>query len=74
MPSLVTGSSFMSIPSLVLEYKGLTGNPKIGNTHIWALPNIWRLRKVKDTKFRRNVGYKRLLDAAKSQGYSFYLF
>ena len=42
----------MSISSVVLElwkfcfYKGLIRNSEIGNTPVWILPNIWRLRQV----------------------------
>ena len=37
-------------------YKGLNRNPKIGNTHIWVLPNIpniWRLGKIRIPNFAR---------------------
>ena len=76
---LVTGPSFMSISSLFLElwrffFKGLTRNPKIGNTLVWGLPNIWRLGRVMDTKFGKNVSNRMLLNAAKFEGYSFYRF
>ena len=79
LSNLVTGSSFMSISSLVLElwqffYKGLARNPKMGNTPVWGLPNIWRLGRVMDTKFGTNVSNRMLLNAAKFQGYSFYRF
>ena len=78
--SLVTGPSFMSISSLVLELwhfsfiRGLTRNPEIKNTTVWVFPNIWRLRWVMDTKFGTNVSNRMLLNAAKFQGYSFYHF
>ena len=79
LSNLVTGSSFMSISSLVLElwqffYEGLARNPKIGNTPVWGLPNIWRLGRVTDNKFDTNVSNRMLLNAAKFQGYSFYRF
>ena len=54
--------------------EGLTRNPEIGNTPVWVLPNIWRLRGVMDTKFGTNVSNRMLLYAAKFQGYSFYRF
>ena len=76
---LVTGPSFMSISSLVLEltilfYKGLTRNLEIGNTPVWFLPNIWRLDWVMDTTFVTNVSNRMLLNPAKFQGYSVYHF
>ena len=52
----------------------LTRNLEIGNTLVWVLPNIWRLESVKNTKFGTNVSNKMLLNAAKTQGYSFYRF
>ena len=58
----------------IFFYKGLTRNPEIGNTPVWALPNIWRLGQVMDTKFGTNVSNKLLLNATKFQGYSFYRF
>ena len=78
LSSLVTGPSFISIPSLVLElwqfsfYKGLTENPEIGNTPVWVLPKIWRLGRVMNTKFGMNVSNTMLLNATKYQGYKFY--
>ena len=58
----------------IFYYKGLTGIPEIGNTLVCILPNIWRLRWVRDTKFGVNVSNKMLLIATKFQGYSFYRF
>ena len=78
--SLVTGPSFISKSSRVLElwqfffYKGLTRNSEIRNTPVWVWPNIWRLGPVRDTKFCKNVSNEMLLNAAKCQGYSFYGF
>ena len=79
LSSLVTGPSFMSILSLVLElrqffFKGLTRNPEIGNTPVWFLSNIWRLDQGRDTKLGANVFNEILLNAAKFQGYSLYRF
>ena len=68
--NIITGSGIMTI----FFYKGLTRNPEIGNTPVWVLPNIWRLGRVRDTKFGTNVSNKMLLNAAKCQGYSFYRF
>ena len=53
-------------------YKGLTRKPEIGNTPVCVLPNIWRLGRVRNTKFGMNISNKMLLNAAKCQGYSFY--
>ena len=39
----------------VLFYKGLTRNLEIKNNFVSFFPNIWRLRKVRDTKFGTNV-------------------
>ena len=33
----------------------MTRNPEIRNTPVWVLPNIWRLRRVKNTKFDTNL-------------------
>ena len=68
--NIITGSGIMT----VFFYKGLTRNPEIGNTLVWVLPNIVRLGQVRDTKFGTNVFNKMLLNAEKSQGYSFYRF
>ena len=68
--NIITGSAIMTISF----YKGLTRNPEIRNTPIWALPNIWRLGWVMDAKFGTNVSNRILLKAAKFQGYSFYYF
>ena len=57
----------------VFFYKGLTRTPEIGNTPVWVRPNIWRLGWVRDTKFYTNVSNKMLLNAAKCQGYSFWV-
>ena len=68
--NIIIGSEIMTI----FFYKGLTGNPEIGNTHVWVFPNIWRLGRVMDTKFDMNVSNRMLLNAAKFQGYNFYHF
>ena len=68
--NIITGSGIMTS----FFYKRLTRNPKVGNAHVWAFPNIWRLRQVMDTKFGSNVCNKMLLNAAKFQGYSFCRF
>ena len=66
--NIITGSGIMPI----FFYKGLTRNPEIGNTLVWVLSNIWRLKKVMGTTFDKNVSNRMLLNAAKFQGYSFY--
>ena len=58
----------------IFFYKGLTRGPKIENNPVWVLPNIWRVGKVRDTKFGTKVSNEMLLNAAKYQGYSFYSF
>ena len=68
--NIITGSGVRTI----FFYKGLTRNPEIGNTPVWVLPNIWRLGRIKNTKFDTNVSNEMLLNAAKYQGYSFYRF
>ena len=77
LSSLVTGPGFMSISSLVLELWQFTFtrvDQKSGNTLVWVLPNIWGLRRVRDTKFATDVPNKMLLNVATSQVYSFYPF
>ena len=68
--NIITGSGIITI----FFYKGLTRNPKIGNTLVWLLPNIGRLRQAMDTRFGTNVSNKILLNAGKFQGYSSYRF
>ena len=53
----MTGSGVVTI----FVYKRLTRNREIGNTPVWVLPNIWKLGRVKDTKFGTNVSDKNLL-------------
>ena len=35
----------------IFLYEGSTRSLEIGNTSVWILPNIWRLEKIRDTKF-----------------------
>ena len=63
--NIITGSGNLTI----FFCKGLTRNPKIGYTLVWVLPNIWRLGRVRDTKFRTKVSNEMSLKAAKCQGY-----
>ena len=65
----ITGSRVLTI----FFYKGLTRNLEIGNTPVRVLPSIWRLGRGRNTKFGTTVSNK-LLNASKSQGYSFYCF
>ena len=58
----------------IFFYKELTRNSEIRNTPVWVFPNIWILGQTSDTTFGANVSNKRLLNAAKYQGYSFYRF
>ena len=79
LSSVVTGSNFMAISSLVLElrqFSFIRVDKKSGNRKysLWVLPNIWRLGQVKDTKFGKSVSNKMLLNTAECQGYSFYRF
>ena len=55
-------------------HKGSTRNPEIGINPAYVLPNIWRLGQVRNTKFGAIVSNDVLLNAAKYQGYIFYLF
>ena len=68
--NIISGSGVMT----TFFYKGLTRNPEIGNTPVWGLSNIWRLGRVRDTKFGTNLSNKMLANATKWQGYSFYHF
>ena len=68
--NIITGSRVMTISF----YKGLTRNPEIKNTLFWVWLYIWRLTRVRNTKFGTNVSSKVLLNAAKSQGCSFHHF
>ena len=68
--NIMTGSGV----STIFVYKWLTRNLKIRNTHIWVLTNIWRLGRVRDTAFGKNVSNKKLLNTEKCQGYNFCRF
>ena len=62
MSSLVTSPIFMSTSSLVVElwqFYFIRHWPEL-------IPNIWRLERIKDTKFGSNVPNKMLLNAADS--------
>ena len=62
--NIITSSGVMAI----LFYEGLPRNLEIGNTPVWVLPNIWRLERVRGTKFGKNGSNEMLLNAAKCQG------
>ena len=47
-------------------YKGLTGNPEIGNNSVWVLPNIWRLGQAGNTKFGTKISNIMLPNALKA--------
>ena len=68
--NIITGSGVMTISF----FKRLTRNLEIRNTPVWGLLNIWRLERVRTTKFDTNVSNKILLNSAKCQSYSFYRF
>ena len=77
LSSLVTGDGNIVTDCGIMTnffYKGLAKNPEIGNTPVWILPNICWLGQVRDTKFGTVVSNKMFLNAAKFQGYSFFLF
>ena len=69
-------SEFVDVTSLsvfLLSFVSLTElNPEIGNASFWVLFNMWRLGRIKDTKFGTGVSNEMLLYIAKYQGYSFY--
>ena len=60
----------------IFVYKGLTRNPEIGNNSVCALSNIWRLRRVKNAKFGRNVSNEKLgvLDKLQIWGFEVFTF
>ena len=58
----------------IFFYKELNRNSGSGNTSVWVLLKIWRLGRVRDTKFGTNFSDKMLLNAARCQGNSFKSF
>ena len=66
--NIITGSIVM----LIFLYKGLTESLEIGNIPVWVLFYIWRLGRVRDTKFGMNVSDEILLNFVKFQGCSFF--
>ena len=55
-------------------YMRLTRNLEIGNSPVWVLLNIWRLGRVRDTKFGTDVPNEMLLNAAQCQVCGFHCF
>ena len=49
--NIITGSGVMKISF----YNGLARNPEIEHTPVWVLPNIWRLRRVRNYWKLQNV-------------------
>ena len=85
LPRLHTLPSFMSISLLVLvvwQFSFIRDWSEICKLEIlsfaqypvWVFPNIWRLGRVRDAKFVSNVSNEKLLNASKSQDYSFKRF
>ena len=77
LSSSVTGPSFMSISSLVLElwqFTFIRDWPEILKWEIPCLSFAQYLGLVRDTKFGSNVFNEMLLNSAKWQGNSFYRF
>ena len=54
--NIMTDSGVMTI----FVYKGLIRNPEIRNTPVCALPNIWELEGVRDTKCSKMPGLQLL--------------
>ena len=66
--NIVAGSGVKTI----FVYKVLNRNQEIPPSEFF--PNLWRLGRVRDTKFGMNVSTKKLLNYANYQGYSLYHF
>ena len=79
---LVTGSSFMSIIWLVQEiwqFLSIQNRSEIRKSEMHRsefcqISGDWSNLELRDTKFGANVSNKKLLNAEKYQGYSFYCF
>ena len=67
---IITGSGLMTI----CVYKGLSRNPEIRKNRVWTLPYNCRHGQVRDSKFDTIISNKKLLNATKCHGYSFYPF
>ena len=55
-------------------YKALTRYLEYGNTRLWIFPYNWALRWASNRQFSANISNKKLLNAVKVHGYSFYHF
>ena len=49
----------------IFVFKGLTRNPKIGNSPVWILPYNWGQRRARDSKFDTNLSNEKLLNDTK---------
>ena len=59
----------------ILFYKeGIDQKSENWENPAWVFPSIWRLGRVRDTKFGTSVFNKMLLNAQKCQGSSLYRF
>ena len=68
--NIITGSGVMTI----FVYNELTRNLKIANNRVQTLPYNWGQGRARDSKFDTNVSNKKLLNATKCHGSSFYRF
>ena len=67
----------MSISLVLIQFlfkRDLARNINIEITLVCDFCKIWRLWRVKDTKFSMNASNKKILNAAKPQAYRFYRF
>ena len=76
--SLATGLNYISMTSLLLElwhFLFTRDSPEIQKyTPVWTFPNLWRLMRVRDTKFSAIITDKVLRNSEKCQDCSFYHF
>ena len=49
----------------IFVFKGLTRNPKIGNSPVWILTYNWGQRRARDSKFDTNLSNEKLLNDTK---------
>ena len=61
--NIITGSGFMTIFSF--QFSSMSSKSGNRNNPVWVLPNIWRLTRVRDIRFGKNVSHKMLLNDAK---------
>ena len=69
--NIITGSGVI-MTSFV--YKALTRYLEYGNTRLWIFPYNWALKWASNRQFSANISNKKLLNAVKVHGYSFYHF